>query len=103
MNFSAESIVVAAKEQVWSDLGGEVVILSFKSGIYYGLDPAGARVWNLIQKPRSMTELREAMLREYDVEASQFERDLLALLESLLAEGLIEVEGSPQERCMGWT
>jgi hypothetical protein len=100
VNLSRESIVVAAKDQVSSDLGGEVVILNVKSGIYYGLDPAGARVWNLIQKPQSVAEVREALLREYDVEPSRFETDLMALLEKLLAEGLVEVQSSPQERCM---
>jgi len=100
VNFSGESVVVVAKDQVSSNLGGEVAILNFKSGIYYGLDAAGARVWNLIQKPQSVAEVQEAILREFDVEPSQFESDLVALLEKLLAEGLIEVRSSPQERVM---
>jgi len=33
------------------DLAGEAAILGLKNGIYYGLDPVGARIWNLIQTP----------------------------------------------------
>jgi hypothetical protein len=50
---SRHSIVVATKDQVSSDLGGEVAILDLKAGVYYGLDTVGARIWNLIQEPRA--------------------------------------------------
>jgi hypothetical protein len=91
-NLSGQSIVVAAKDQVSCDLGGEAAILNIKSGVYYGLDPIGAQVWNLLQKPHRVAEIREAVVRDYDVEPERCERDVIALLESLLAEGLIEVQ-----------
>lgn len=87
----AYSIVVAAKEQVSSDLAGEAVILDFKSGVYYGLNEVGARIWNLIQEPKTINEIRDAILEEYEVEPSQCDLDLKALLQQLKAEGLIEV------------
>lgn len=89
---SGHSTVMAAKEQVSCDLAGESVILDLKSGVYYGLDPVGARIWALIQEPRTVDEVRDAILREYEVEPDRCERDLLALLEKLETEGLIEVK-----------
>ena len=86
------SVVTAAKDQVSCDLAGEAAILNLKSGVYYGLDPVGARIWKLIQEPRSVDEIRKALLDEYDVEPERCQSDLLALLEKLLAEGLIEVQ-----------
>ena len=47
------SIITASKEQVSSDLAGEVIILGLKSGSYFGLDGVGALIWSLIQKPIS--------------------------------------------------
>ncbi len=88
---SGHSIVVAAREQVSCDLAGEAAILNVASGVYYGLDPVGARIWGLLQQPRRVVELRDAVTREYDVEPERCERDILALLERLLLEGLIEV------------
>lgn len=88
---SGHSILVVAKEQVSCDLGGEAAILNLKSGVYYGLDPIGARIWDLIQEPKSLNEIREILLKEYEVEPDRCERDLLALLQKLAAEGLIEV------------
>ena len=87
----ASSIVVVAKEQVSCPLGDESAILNLKNSVYYGLDPVGARVWTLLQRPRSVGELRDTLLSEYEVEAGRCEQDLLALLESMRSEGLIEV------------
>jgi hypothetical protein len=94
-NFSRTSIVVAAKDQVWCDLVGEAVILNLKSGVYFGLDPVGARVWSLIQEPKTVGAVLEALLREYDVEPGRCEADLLALLEQLANRALLEVKVSP--------
>ena len=32
---------------VWTALGDEVMILKLDSGIYFGLDQVGARIWKL--------------------------------------------------------
>ena len=90
---SDRSVVVVTKDQVSCDLAGEAAILNIKSGVYYGLDPVGARIWNLMQKPLEVLEIQNAITDEYDVEPEQCARDLMALLEKLFAEGLIEVKG----------
>jgi len=85
------SVVVMANEQVSCPLGEEAAILNLKNSVYYGLDPVGARVWTLLRQPRSVGELRDTLLSEYDVEPDRCEQDLLALLEAMRGEGLIEV------------
>jgi Coenzyme PQQ synthesis protein D (PqqD) len=92
---SGSAIVVAAREQVSCDLAGEAAILNLKSGVYYGLDSVGARIWTLIQQPQAIPAIRDVLLTEYDVEAERCQRDLLALLGELLAAGLIEVADEP--------
>jgi hypothetical protein len=92
---SVHSIVVAATEQVSCPLGEESAILNLKNSVYYGLDPVGARVWKLLQQPRSIGQLRDAMTDEYDVEPHRCEADLLELLEKMRAEGLIDVRSAP--------
>lgn len=89
---SRDSVVAASKDQVSCDLGGEAAILNLKNGMYYGLDPVGARAWNLLQEPRSVQGVRDMLLEEFEVEAARCESDLLALLEQMLAEGLIEIQ-----------
>ena len=88
---SGTSVVVAAKDQVSSDLGDEAAILNLKNETYYGLNSAAARVWQLIRTPRTAREVWEAVAAEYDVEPGRCERDVLALLQKLADAGLVDV------------
>jgi Coenzyme PQQ synthesis protein D (PqqD) len=90
-SLSVHSIVIAASEQVSCPLGDESAILNLKNTVYYGLNPVGARVWSLLQRPRRISELRDALLEEYEVDADSCERDLLELLQRMRTEGLIEI------------
>lgn len=88
---SGDTIIVAARDQVSCDLSGEVAILNLKNGVYYGLNPIGAKIWNMLQKPTNMNTMRDAILDEYEVEPEQCEHDLLSILQQLITEGLVEV------------
>ncbi len=89
---NARTRIVASKDQVSCDLAGESIILNLKNGIYYGLNPMGARIWSLIQERRRVDEVRDQILDEYEVEREVCERELLALLSDLEENGLIDVE-----------
>ena len=93
MPVSLTSVVVASTDQLSCDLGGEAAILNTKSGLYYGLDPVGARIWSLIQKPARVEEVRDTLLEEYEVSPEQCEAELMGLLEKLAGAGLIEIHG----------
>jgi hypothetical protein len=88
---SEASIVVAASNQISSDLGGEAVVLNLQSGVYHGLNEVGARIWNLIQQPKSVLDVKQRLLSEYEVEPEVCTLDLLELLHNLEVAGLIEV------------
>jgi len=88
---SERSTVVVAKDQVSADLSGEAAILNLKTSTYFGLNTVGASIWKLIQEPKKVTEIRDAIVEEYDVEPDRCERDLLELLQELSKHGLIEV------------
>jgi hypothetical protein len=86
-----QSIITLSNDQVSCDLAGETAILNLADGVYYGLDPIGATVWNMLGEPRSVEHLCGAVMAEYDVEEEECERDVVALLEELRSKGLIEV------------
>jgi len=88
---SPSSIVVATKEQVSCALGDESAVLNMKNSVYYGLNPVGARIWSLLRQPRSVRELCDVIVNEYEVAREQCERDVLDLLEKMKVEGLIEL------------
>lgn len=91
-NISLQSIVSAAPDLVSCELEGEAAILNLTSGTYYGLDPIGAAVWNLIANPIAVHHIVDAMISEYEVDRSRCEHDLLDLLVQLDQRGLIQVD-----------
>lgn len=91
MAVSADASVVATDGHVFSELGGDVVILNLKDGLYYGLNAIGSRVWTLIQEPAAVRQICATLLDEYEVAPGPCEQDLLLLLDDMLASGLIEV------------
>lgn len=91
-DISPSSVVVCADETLSCDLQGEAVVLNLQSGTYFGLNPLGARIWKLIQKPARVSSVLEELLKEYEVDATQCEEDLLSFLKLLQARELITVQ-----------
>jgi hypothetical protein len=89
--FSDSSTVVATKEKLFAELKQEVVILDKKSGEYYGLNSVGATIWHLIQEPKAVKQIRDAILAEFEVEPHQCDSDLQAFLREMHAKGLLEI------------
>ncbi|MGH9254313.1 MAG: PqqD family peptide modification chaperone [Vicinamibacterales bacterium] len=90
------AVIQRSTNQIACDMGGEVVILDLKSGIYYGLDEVGALIWSLIEHPASALAIRDAIMADYDVDTPTCERDIRAFVDRMQAIGLVEiVNGSP--------
>ena len=79
-------------DQISCKLEGEVVVLSLTQGIYYGLDHVGTRIWSLLQQPRSLEELRDILLQEFNVESEVCEKQLRSFADRLVAAGLIQIQ-----------
>lgn len=86
-----DSIVSVSSRQISSAVGAEQAILQLDSGKYFGLNPVGARVWQLALEPHKVSEILATLLAEYEVPADRCRADLFALLEKLRAAELIEV------------
>jgi hypothetical protein len=75
-------------------VGDEVVVLDLATGTYFGLDPVGARMWELMAEGQTLGEICERMLQEYEVTREELERDTLRLAAELQEQGLIQVDGT---------
>ena len=84
-----DSVVVAVPDQVSASLEDEAVVLHLKDGCYYGFNPVGARIWNLLEQPRTVGEIRDILLEEYEIQPQPLEEDLQRLLAELAERGLI--------------
>jgi Coenzyme PQQ synthesis protein D (PqqD) len=90
--YSRLSIVKRAVDQVSSDMAGEAIVLNMKSGVYFGMDHVAALIWNLLEKPLTVGEIRDAIMKEYEVDINTCEQDLRSFLDHLESAGLIEID-----------
>jgi hypothetical protein len=71
------------------DLDGESVILNIESGIYFGLDRIGTRVWQLIEEHGDVDAIVSVMEQEYDADPQTLRADAEALVAALIEKRLI--------------
>jgi hypothetical protein len=90
------SVVAASADQVSCDLEGEAAVLNLKTGVYYGLDDIGASIWRMLDEPRRVDDLVDALLGEYEVDREECQRDVIALLGELAVRGLVEINDGPK-------
>jgi hypothetical protein len=74
-------------------VGEEVVVLDLATGTYFGLDPVGARIWELMGEGKTLGEICDRMEEDYEVSREELERDTLRLAEELNGQGLLQVGG----------
>lgn len=74
---------------VFRELDGEAVLLNLDSGVYYGLDAVGTRVWTLVAEHGTARGVCDRMEREYDVSPDVLARDVERLIRELREKGLL--------------
>ena len=67
----------------------ELVLLDPENGQYFTLDEVGARIWELCDGKRSVSEIAAALDEEFDAPLETIRADLLELLEELSSGGLV--------------
>ena len=87
----ADKVTIPAQVMA-RQVGEETVILDLASGTYFGLDPVGARIWQLLSEGKTQAEVCESMLGEYEVSQEEIERDLSNVLDAVVEKGLIKLE-----------
>jgi len=65
---SRHAAIRIRKDVVFRELEGEMVLLNLATGVYFGLDPVGTRIWTLIEAHRSSDEIVETLTAEYEVD-----------------------------------
>ena len=76
-------------EVLFQDLDGEAVLLHLGSGVYFGLDEVGARIWSLLAKGADLRAIARTVASEYVVDEDRCAADLLDLVTELEKHALV--------------
>ena len=76
-------------EVIFRELDGEAVVLNLDTGIYFGLDAVGTRIWQLLVERKPLKAVLDSLIDEYEAPPDRLQRDLLAFVERLDDKGLL--------------
>jgi hypothetical protein len=91
MQISFSDRVRVPDDVLISRLQEESVILNLDSERYYGLDDVGTRFLSVLTTANSIDAAYQSLAEEYDIDREVLRQDLVALIQNLLQQGIIEV------------
>lgn len=71
-------------------VGNEAVLLDLASEQYFGLNPVGRRIWELLAVTHSLRQVHDQLCEEFDADPARIEADLLQLAQALFDAGLLQ-------------
>ena len=80
---------------IQAEVDGELVALHIDKGTCYGFNVTATRIWSLIEQPRLLSELKQILLGEYDVDSDTCEKQLRDMVGELERDGLVATEPAP--------
>lgn len=86
----SSSVLRRSAAQVSCNLDEEVAILDLDKSLYFGLAGVGAHIWEALENPRSVGEICESVVLNFDVAPEVCRADVLKFLASLEQAGLVE-------------
>lgn len=82
-------ILAKAPTSAWRLIAGEAVILSLDTKVLRGLNDVGSRVWDLIDGQRTVDDIVDVIVEEFDVPRAQAAADIQTFTGELLDKGLV--------------
>jgi hypothetical protein len=84
------SVLARSDDVLHQEVGGEAVLLDLASENYFGLDPVGSRIWELLDGHAPLQAVHARLCDEYDADPERIAADLMALAQSLVDAGLVK-------------
>jgi hypothetical protein len=91
-----EQIFTRSRSVVSRVVAGETLIVPVRGKVgdlasIYSFNGTGSLIWQLLDSPRALTDLIDALEREFDVEQEQAQKDVKQFLSDMLSVGLLDV------------
>jgi hypothetical protein len=75
-----------------TELDDDLIFLDVEQGEYQVLRGTGRTIWELLERPSTVTDLCSDLATYYDIPAGRYREEILSFLEELVRLELIEVK-----------
>lgn len=92
MVITLDTVLRRDPDIIYAALGNDGVMLNIKAGRYHSVNDVGARIWELLEIPRTAADLRDRLLEEFEVEEGACQAAVLEFVGSLAERGVVHAE-----------
>ncbi len=85
------TIIQRSPDLLFTEVNGDLVMLSIRTNKYYGTHVVGGRIWALIEQPTGVQAVCDQLLTEFDIDAETCQTETLTFLTRLAKEDLLIV------------
>ena len=78
-----------------AEVDGDLVALHIENGTYYSFNETAARIWALLDRPKSIADLCATLAAEFEIDSQACTGEVLHLLRDLEKDGLVMLEPAP--------
>ena len=79
-----------SQEVLSSKIDDEVILMSIKADSYFGLDPIGSHIWDLLSRQAAtLNELVELLKEEYEIDEETCKKDVQSFIDDMSGKKLI--------------
>ncbi len=82
-------ILYRNSEILVNDIDGETVMMSIENGTYYGMNPTGNYIWNLLQEEKSIEDLLVKLANTYNLSEDQCQNEVLPFIQTMIDEKIL--------------
>ncbi|WP_339924727.1 PqqD family protein [uncultured Cyclobacterium sp.] len=77
---------------VFNEIEGDIVMMDVSNGSYATLNETGKSIWLLLENPKTIGEITEALLAEYEVSKEQCEKTVNEFLKKMAEANAIVIK-----------
>jgi Coenzyme PQQ synthesis protein D (PqqD) len=90
VSITLDTVLSRTDEILYAPVGTEeAVMLSVNAGSYYGLNAVAVRIWELLERPRTIADLCERLREEFEVDTPTCEAEVLKFVRDLIDNGIV--------------
>ena len=86
---SLDSIVSQKEDVDVTELNKEKIMMDLDKGKYFMLNETGSAIWDTINEPKSVSEIIESIIKEYDIDRETCESKVFEYVEKLRHEEIV--------------
>lgn len=81
-----------SEQVIDGELDDHQVMIHLERGKYFGLNPVGKRIWEIISVPKSLDEIADTLTGEYDISRETCITEVQHFLDESIKSGIIMVQ-----------